>query len=167
MNYVRLEISAVHRYLDAMRLFSLCGKPLEHQPDLELVQIKSWHDVLVACGSLEWETARLRTSGDLSIHVLRQFDSRYGQWGKITSAWSPLIRSTVARHLAPIQSRYQLPEEVAWSAHWGILHGLLRWEYDDCGKPPQFYSRVLDLFERGHFPCGWQGNYPAGRLIVY
>jgi len=30
-----------------------------------------------------------------------------------------------------------------------------------------FYLDLFEIYEKGYFPCGWRGKYPAGELIVY
>jgi hypothetical protein len=31
---------------------------------------------------------------------------------------------------------------------------------------PGFFTRLLDTYARGRWPCSWEGAYPAGRPIV-
>jgi hypothetical protein len=35
------------------------------------------------------------------------------------------------------------------------------------GRADGFYLTLMHWYRMGHWPCGWQGAYPAGRLIVY
>ena len=30
-----------------------------------------------------------------------------------------------------------------------------------------FLTTIMEWYRRGHWPCGWSGHYPAGRLVVY
>ncbi|MBA4020313.1 MAG: hypothetical protein C0483_24390 [Pirellula sp.] len=30
-----------------------------------------------------------------------------------------------------------------------------------------FYEQLFDAYRAGGWPCGWDGNFPSGRLIVY
>ena len=39
--------------------------------------------------------------------------------------------------------------------------------YADSGYDGYFFNELLLVYEAGHFPCGWQGDWPAGRLLVY
>lgn len=34
-------------------------------------------------------------------------------------------------------------------------------------QPDQFFGLLLDAYKAGVLPCGWEGEYPAGRLAVY
>jgi hypothetical protein len=34
------------------------------------------------------------------------------------------------------------------------------------GRPSDLFSKILDVFEQGGWPCGWLGKYPEGKMIV-
>jgi hypothetical protein len=37
-------------------------------------------------------------------------------------------------------------------------------------KAPAFFERLLDIYEAGHLPCGWEGDldhWPEGSLLVH
>jgi hypothetical protein len=38
------------------------------------------------------------------------------------------------------------------------LHGLV---------PDSFWERVWQVYRQGAWPCGWDGEYPAGRMVIY
>ncbi len=33
-------------------------------------------------------------------------------------------------------------------------------------EKPGFFSNLITLYSAGRWPCGWQGEYPVGRLVV-
>jgi hypothetical protein len=35
------------------------------------------------------------------------------------------------------------------------------------GRTVPFIERLIDLYRVGGFPCGWDGLYPEGRMVVY
>ena len=35
------------------------------------------------------------------------------------------------------------------------------------GKDNYFFEQILKAYLSGGWPCGWEGNYPEGKLIVY
>ncbi|MGH1287384.1 cytoplasmic protein [Bacillus toyonensis] len=35
------------------------------------------------------------------------------------------------------------------------------------GKVDNFYERIFAMYKLGGWPCGWKGEYPEGRMIVY
>jgi hypothetical protein len=30
-----------------------------------------------------------------------------------------------------------------------------------------FFLELLTVYEAGHFPCGWRGEWPSGSLVLY
>jgi hypothetical protein len=43
---------------------------------------------------------------------------------------------------------------------------LLALEYSDIVEP-QHYGEQMEWYRLGHFPCGWQGQGPGGRRVVF
>jgi hypothetical protein len=39
--------------------------------------------------------------------------------------------------------------------------------YLQSGHSAFFFLELLTVYESGHFPCGWQGEWPQGKLLVY
>lgn len=40
----------------------------------------------------------------------------------------------------------------------------------DCyvsGELPPLWSQILDVYLHNGFPCGWEGQYPEGKLVVF
>ncbi|MFJ8526922.1 cytoplasmic protein [Bacillus sp. NPDC094106] len=35
------------------------------------------------------------------------------------------------------------------------------------GKTDNFYERIFNVYKLGGWPCGWKGEYPKGKMIVY
>lgn len=48
----------------------------------------------------------------------------------------------------------------------GELHGCAYARaLDPAGNP--FFERLLNIYRAGGWPCGWDGRYPDGKLVVY
>ena len=39
--------------------------------------------------------------------------------------------------------------------------------YKKCKKRPVFFLHLLEIYESGNLPCGWEGKWPDGKLIVF
>ena len=48
----------------------------------------------------------------------------------------------------------------------GVLH-VMENSYLNGGHKVFFFLELLTVYEAGHFPCGWEGEWPKGRLVVY
>ncbi|CAG9614816.1 hypothetical protein BACCIP111899_04049 [Bacillus rhizoplanae] len=52
-------------------------------------------------------------------------------------------------------------EEIVGDLHMCALNRLVN------GKTDNFYERIFEIYKLGGWPCGWEGKYPQGRMIVY
>jgi hypothetical protein len=52
-------------------------------------------------------------------------------------------------------------EEVSGDLHQCALNRLVN------GKADNFFERVFQVYKQGGWPCGWDGKYPGGRMIIY
>jgi len=49
---------------------------------------------------------------------------------------------------------------------WDILHVCMEAECADV-FPAAYYASQAYWYVKGHFPCGWEGEFPKGKLIIY
>ena len=45
--------------------------------------------------------------------------------------------------------------------------GMIVWHRGLYGDREDFADRLYQQYLRGGYPCGWDGRFPAGRLVVY
>ncbi|MEX0725020.1 MAG: hypothetical protein WD065_02040 [Planctomycetaceae bacterium] len=50
---------------------------------------------------------------------------------------------------------------------WDFMEMAIESSLIERGMEPGLYSRLLPPYEAGRYPCGWEGSYPEGRVIVY
>jgi hypothetical protein len=62
--------------------------------------------------------------------------------------------------------RPAVPGAFVDTVDWDILHVCMEAEYADV-YPPGFFASQAFWYVQGHFPCGWEGEFPAGRLVLY
>jgi hypothetical protein len=77
-----------------------------------------------------------------------------------------ISRSLIDDQLRTITIDPQLQQPLQVELFQDMMGILSEAEYlDVC--PPGFFTRyALPSYLRGHFPCGWQGAYPDGQLVV-
>ena len=67
----------------------------------------------------------------------------------------------------PYQRCHDLGIAVVHSTRWDVLSALMENAYLESGHRCFFFLELLSVYEAGHFPCGWLGEWPEGKLIVY
>src|SRR3569833_3112775 len=133
----------------------------------------SWNDVFV---TRSFERAKRLASGDI----------RYGSWGWVD------IRETEHGKLSlsmldPSSEVFQLRVQLAGieTCIWNNLRHRLPDQYEDAiddidadlcaiaesraliGKTNEFYEALFRAYISGGWPCGWKGQYPEGKMVVY
>ena len=56
---------------------------------------------------------------------------------------------------------------LAHRRQWDILGALMENSYVSSGHSVFFFLELLRVYEAGHFPCGWIGDWPSEELTVY
>jgi hypothetical protein len=72
----------------------------------------------------------------------------------------------VRRKIQIVVRENDLPKAFEDTVQWDIIHLCMEAEYADV-YPPGFYASQGYWYAKGHFPCGWQGEFPLGTRIIY
>lgn len=143
------------------------GQPI---PDDSAIQVHDWKEALASASSLEWEnflTDRHNERDDCN--------SDNEEDGDAHNVFVRKVRSNLSRALKPKVEPLLLDKEdqetvLKWtrSNMIGICIALAYCEVVD-----QTWTNELGRwYLRGHFPCGWKGDWPEGgkrngKIIVY
>lgn len=94
------------------------------------------------------------------------YDRRRDFWNllikEMSIAAKPLVEAKLAAH-----QRYFKGKENAERSLLDIVRlSCMEREYSDV-VPPGYFHMLAELVIAGRFPCGYNGEYPHGQLIVY
>ena len=78
----------------------------------------------------------------------------------------PLAQALVQEKCQQVVEENNLPQVFLDTVDWDIIGVLMEAEYADV-YPPGYYASQAYWYVHGHFPCGWQGKFPKGKLIIY
>jgi hypothetical protein len=130
------------------------------------VVVSSWGKAIEHCTSAKWENLCLEAVNRYCERLRERSKGRFNRWNEVVDevkrATEPLVRRKVE---AAVRANH-LPPEFEHAVEWDVLHVGMEAEYADI-YPPGFYASQAYWYVHGHFPCGWQGKFPAGKLIVY
>lgn len=76
-------------------------------------------------------------------------------------AWPKIPRSS--RILGDSNERYMFKSRIIGDFEYIALEASLI----AMGRPPSVFSDIYKAYQMGHFPCGYEGTPPSGRLIVF
>jgi hypothetical protein len=149
--------------LDRIDWFSRVGLP-DFQP---ATMLDSWQQAIAfATGRRDWESFRLERRNDLTAFLHKNSIDRYGKWNEITADLKKRIEPLVHRKITDVSVEHSLPKAFEHCVRWDCLGACMEVEYSDL-RPLGFYTQLAAVYLRGHFPCGWDGQYPSGHLLIY
>lgn len=149
--------------IEKVTWFCNVGQSLEN---VNARQVHSWREAFKLCRSRLSQNVQLESGNILSEKLCYRFLERYRSWnelvGKISRSTDPLV-------LWKILSAPDLPkfsEGVLNAIRSDLRMALMELEYADL-IAPRFFAERAKWYLAGHFPCGWDGDFPEGQLIVY
>jgi hypothetical protein len=145
--------------------FTAVGQPLPAGLPFDPLPVRVWaQDV---GGSQPWDEVLLEASNRLTRFLSDRYRARYRQWNMVTFAVRDRVDSLRDTIWQPFAARRGLgPPFADWVA-WDVVHAAMEHEYRDCAGRPIFSLDLLRVYRAGHVPCGWQGKWPNGRLVVW
>jgi hypothetical protein len=130
------------------------------------VVLRSWNEAIACCSSIEWEDLGLDTANEYRRRLAERSKDRWTKWNDTVVAMKRTLIPFVSDKIEPVVREHSLPKAFEHSVQWDILHACMEMEYADV-CPPGFYANLASWYIKGHFPCGWQGAFPQGMLVIY
>lgn len=153
--------------IETIRWFSAVGDPL---PEFRIptVAIASKAEALAHCSDPAWGDGTLEARNRLTEFLCMRYRERDAQWNVIAElAKARTITPLVKRVWEPFAERHELGKVFVECVSWDVLAAIMEHEYRDCTGRPVFFLHLLEVYRAGHFPCGWSGEWPAGRLLAW
>lgn len=153
---------ATLKTLESVEWFTHCG--VQDAP--LAVVLESLEQAMAHCVEVDWENLRLEAANELGAKLMRRSMERYNLWNDVVIFVKPLSEALVDLKARPFAEKHGLTEDFLGQVKWDILHMCIEAEYADLVEP-SFYASLSNWYSKGHFPCGWQGSYPEGKMVIY
>jgi hypothetical protein len=132
-------------------------------------QVDSWAKAVKSCTNGVWEDVELEANNQLTMwladHDRKKFEKN---WNKLVDQHkAESINRLSEEKWIPFQKEHGLDISIVHSARWDVLGALMENSYMSSNHRCFFFLELLMVYEAGHFPCGWQGEWPEGALVVY
>lgn len=131
-----------------------------------VIILSSWQEAIKHCESIEWENLCLEAANQYRERLQERSPIRFNQWNDVVVSLKPLTEPLVRKKIETVIRSYDLPTVFEDTVQWDVLHLCMEAEYSDVYQP-SFYASQGYWYVNGRFPCGWQGNFPDGSLIIY
>lgn len=160
------QTAATLQQLEGADWFANVGTQSCIEDRSHVILVSSWREAIDRCSSLEWENLCLEAVNQYCERLLERSRERFNQWNTVVESLKPTTQALVRRKIEAVVDEHDLPEVFEHTVHWDILHVCMEAEYADV-YPPGFYASQAFWYVTGHFPCGWEGDFPDGTLVVY
>lgn len=159
---------AMRDRLEEIDWFAQCGRPLQLRISMPVRQVME-PEALRTSLAPGWVDANMRASEDVEAAV-RAFSQRIwaAVWSPLTSAALPYVREQLLPAMRQARERRGLsfPSEPAGTVH--LLNAIREDVFNEVALPHRLFTELLDVYEAGHMPCGWEGGrWPEGTLLVW
>lgn len=128
--------------------------------------LSNWNEAVDHCSSVEWENLCLEAVNQYRARIAERAPERLAQWNDIVADIKQVSVPLVKQKIADVVRANNLPQVFEDTVQWDVLHLCIEAEYSDI-FPPGFYASQAYWYSKGHFPCGWDGDFPDGRLFVF
>ena len=171
--------------LHARDWFANVGTPIDNP---HVFQVHSWKAALAHSDSEDWDTLLVVRYGDIAAQAFeadyrhhrseeklekakrRMYamvkGDRNNMWDKAVDEIEPVVNVVVDEKVAGMAVKNKFPTSFCEIVQFSILSGCLEEEFRDRIEE-SFFMQLILLYLQGHYPCGWDGEYPSGRLIVF
>ncbi|WP_340399400.1 hypothetical protein [Paenibacillus sp. FSL H8-0079] len=154
--------------IDSIHWFTNCGTPIaQGSIKQSIVLIDGWVQAEKWYSATSWEHTTLEARNTLTEFLHRKYPNQDAEWNKKVEDAKGYIDSSLSAKLHSYKDQYQLDHIFVDCVKWDVLHAIMEFAYTDCKRLPHFFLDLLQIYENGHFPCGWEGDYPNGKLVVY
>lgn len=156
------------RGVEAIGWFSACGREPAVDLPFEAARVGSWSEAIKRCSEQSWEDATLEAQNHLTGFLCMNHRQKYQRWNAIAvEAKACVVTPLADRVWRPFADRYGLGRVFVDCVSWDVLAAIMEHEYQGCDGRPAWFLPLLKVYCAGHFPCGWSGEWPTGRLWVW
>lgn len=155
----------------ALDWFSQCGVQSADDFPFPAERISSVADAIASGRSDRWTDAKTVAQGDLTGYLAKNHGESYGgHWNRLIKASRERIEQEVMPKVSESLTRISaesLSGMVLLDLNRIAVHSAYSTRFR---RVPDFFQRLLVVYERGHLPCGWSGNlasWPDGQLVIF
>lgn len=128
--------------------------------------LSSWDEAVASCSNSTWVDLCLEAVNQYCARLIERSPADYERWNNVVFTVKPVSQALVEEKTRAVIKKNNLPKAFLNAVNWDILHLCMEAEFADI-YPAGFYASQAYWYAVGHFPCGWRGQFPEGRLVVY
>jgi len=150
---------------ETINWFSKCATGSNPALGWDIIWVRDWRTAAESLSHPNWEDTTLHARNALTTHLAARDQSAYQKWNVLMKEARQRIGTEVMPIVEQFQQEHSLSEMFSQCVRWDLLGAVMEATYKRF-RPPVFFDRLLTIYERGRFPCGWKGEWPNGKLMV-
>lgn len=161
-----IEKEIVNR-IKSIEWCSNCGNIANIRLSYENKYVSSWSEAKKYYNQTTWEDKTLEAQNELTSFLFNKYRNEYSKWNSVVKEAKKFIEEEVVPKIKKIGEDNYLDTVFIDCVKWDILGAIMENEYKKCNGRPTFFLKLLEIYEAGNFPCGWDNNTQNGELIVF
>ncbi|SEL10022.1 hypothetical protein [Paenibacillus sp. OK003] len=154
--------------LNQIQWFSNCGtRDYENE---NILYASSWSEATYYYNSQKWEETTLEARNQFTSFLHKNFIREYSDWNELIKEAKTITNDCLDEILEKTTNEFQLDSTFIDCVRWDILEIIMKHIYSRKlnRKFNGFYSDIIfNIYSKGHLPCGWEGKWPTGKLVIY
>jgi hypothetical protein len=134
--------------------------------DGPVIVLSSWKEAVEACRSSSYQDLCLEAANRYRERLVERSVERFRLWNQTVRVVKQKSVPLVKRKIREVVETHKLPKVFEDTVQWDTLMVCMEAEFADI-YPPGFFASQAYWYVEGHFPCGWKGDFPNGRQIIY
>lgn len=137
--------------------FANIGSPMT-LADARQIERNELHAALT---SDTWEATTLEARNSITARLARLHHQRYQAWNELAVRAKAMLQP-VWEKLPIAHDDDALLADLQWNLHAYLMEAAYRRQL----VQPLFFDSLIQVYEAGHIPCGWDGEWPNGQLVI-
>ncbi|MCL6366102.1 hypothetical protein [Pectobacterium versatile] len=125
----------------------------------------SLNDANFSLSSPDWENVTLEESNEISGYLAVKHTVIFQDWNDLAQEAKSFLKDKLLKQIPHLNGFDNVL--LLQCIEWDVVSYLIEDAYKDKIKKPLFFDSLIHIYESGHIPCGWDGVWPNGKLVVY
>ncbi|MBE5216006.1 hypothetical protein IG611_19970 [Pectobacterium sp. A535-S3-A17] len=125
----------------------------------------SLNEANLSLSSPDWENVTLEESNEISGYLAVKHTVIYQEWNDLAKEAKSFLKGELLKKIPHLNGFDNVL--LLQCIEWDVVSYLIEDAYKDKIKKPLFFDSLIHIYESGHIPCGWDGVWPNGKLVVY
>ncbi len=134
--------------------------------EFEVSQVPNWQKAKKIYESSLWDDLTQDAQGRLSEFLFKKHNNIYNSsWNKLAKQASGFFDMEILPLVEGFAQNHELGNLFIQCVSWDIQHIIIEKSFVKQ-KPPIFFGLLFTVYKAGHFPCGWNGKWPKGKMLI-